>query len=73
MYARSLLDWIKDLEAKYGLTKARSEIVHKDERFQKFARNIVLATEKDYDLNEFESIAQMPYVKEGDTTDLLNS
>jgi hypothetical protein len=67
------LFWIQELEKHYGLTQARSEIVSKDERFQKFARNIVIATERDYDTEELNNIAKMPYVKEGDTTDLLNN
>jgi hypothetical protein len=67
------LYWIQELEKHYGLTQARSELVNKDERFQKFARNIVIATERDYDTEELNNIAKMPYVKEGDTTDLLNN
>lgn len=70
--AQTLLNWIKDLEQSYGLSKRGSDTVNFNENFKKFAHKIVIATEKDYDTQELNSIARMPYSNEGDITEMLN-
>lgn len=70
--AQTILNWIKELERVYGISKRSSEIVNSDERFIKFANNIVVATEKGYDTDALNTTAKKEYSKTGETTELIN-
>jgi len=48
-YAQTLFNWIKDLETVANFTKHRKDTLDHDEKFQKFAKSIVVATEIGYD------------------------
>lgn len=67
--SQTLLNWISDLEKHYGLQQKWAEFIKNDKKFRKFASNIVIATERDYNVEELREIAEEPLNKDTDSFD----
>ena len=72
--AKSLLQWIKDLErdTEFKLTDAKHSILDSDKKFRKFAMCIIVAHDAEYDVEVLHKIACLEHKKNIDITELIN-